>query len=342
MAQKNVLQTIIFVHGLAKKPSPENLRKLWLGALSVNDPHPEIFGTENSGIDLSDKGVISFFTYWSDVFYGKDYETDFSSYFESNKPTELNDFMEKSEGLNGKSLQPELIKLTPREQRLIQQIERQIATRLSELPSDSEHKKTNTSSNQESYEIASWLPEPIKQKIIKETAMEAYYFLFDKTYTEPSSNITYQVRSELRSRLINDLKNASKSNGKIIIVSHSMGTMIAYDVLRNVADCPQVDTLITLGSPLGITEVQEELKAIETEKIDFPADKLKQWINIYDPLDPICGLDPRLSNDYLQVDGKSVRDIKESNWGSWRHNISHYLSGKLLRDQLKVELDISE
>ena len=171
--------------------------------------------------------------------------------------------------------------------------------------------------------------------------MEAYYFLFDKTYILPKSNKTYQVRSELRMRLTKDLQEASTRGGKVVIVSHSMGTMIAYDVLRNVEDCPQVDTLITLGSPLGISEVQDELKGLDAVNIDFPATKLNHWINIYDQLDPVCGLDPRLNNDYLQVNGKSVLDIKESNWGSWRHNIGHYLSGKLLREQLITKLDIS-
>ncbi|WP_020183302.1 hypothetical protein [Methylotenera sp. 1P/1] len=342
MCKHSVSATIVFVHGLAKKPSPDNLRNLWLGALSAHNPHPEVFGNKNSGIDLSDQGVNSLFTYWADVFYGDDYDTDFASYFESVNSTELNDFMKKSEGLGAETLQPEFIKLTPREQRLIQQIERQIATRLSELPSDNAQKTLLVSSTQERYEIASWLPEPIKQNIIKKATMEAYYFLFDKPYTVPNSKKTYQVRSELRDRLIKDLQKASNNGGKVIIVSHSMGTMLAYDVLRNVSNCPQVDTLITLGSPLGITEVQEELKALDAEKIDFPSDKLNHWINIYDPLDPICGLDPRLNNDYQQVNSKSVIDIKESNWGSWRHNISHYLSGKLLRDQLKSNLDISE
>ena len=341
MAKKNSSATIVFVHGLAKKPSPENVKQLWLSALSAHSPHPEVFGNQNSGIDLSDQGVNSLFTYWADVFYGDDYETDLSSYHESAKPEEMNDFMSKSEGLSAKTLNPEFLKLTPREQRLIQQIERQIAARLSEIPSDSVRKMPLTSSSRESYEIASWLPEPIKQNIIKKAAMEAYYFLFDKPYTPPNSNKTYQVRSELRERLTKDLKDASVGGGKVIIVSHSMGTMIAYDVLRNVADCPHVDTLITLGSPLGITEVQDELKALDAEKIDFPSNKLNRWVNIYDPLDPICGLDPRLNNDYLQVNGKPVIDIKESNWGSWRHNINHYLSGKLLREQLITYLEIS-
>lgn len=341
MAKKNSSATIVFVHGLAKKPSPENLKKLWLGALSAQSPHPEVFGNQNSGIDLSDQGINSLFTYWSDVFYGDDFETDFSSYYESNKSEELNDFMKKTEELGEEVQYPDLSKLTPREQRLIQQIESQIAARMAELPSDSGQKAFLTPSSQERYEIASWLPEKVKQSIIKRRAMEAYYFLFDKPYTPPNSNKTYQVRSELRERLTKDLKDASVGGGKVIIVSHSMGTMIAYDVLRNVADCPHVDTLITLGSPLGITEVQDELKALDAEKIDFPSNKLNRWVNIYDPLDPICGLDPRLNNDYLQVNGKSVIDIKESNWGSWRHNINHYLSGKLLREQLITYLEIS-
>lgn len=341
MAKQNVPPTVVFVHGLAKKPSPENLRKLWLTALSAHSPHPEVFGNHNSGIDLSDRGINSIFTYWADVFYGDYYETDLSSYLESTQSAELNNYMKKSEGLGAEVQQPDFLKLTPREQRLIQQIERQIAARLAELPSDSGQKTLLISSTHERYEIASWLPEPIKQDIIKKAAMEAYYFLFDKTYILPNSNKTYQVRSELRMRLTKDLQEASTRGGKVVIVSHSMGTMIAYDVLRNVEDCPQVDTLITLGSPLGISEVQDELKGLDAVNIDFPATKLNHWINIYDPLDPVCGLDPRLNNDYLQVNGKSVLDIKESNWGSWRHNIGHYLSGKLLREQLITKLDIS-
>ena len=33
----------------------------------------------------------------------------------------------------------------------------------------------------------------------------------------------------------------------------------------------------------------------------------RRWINVYDPLDAVCGADPRLSNDYAAVDGKRSR-----------------------------------
>ena len=36
--------------------------------------------------------------------------------------------------------------------------------------------------NAAQFEIASWLPGPVKQAMIKKAAMEAYYFLFDKEY----------------------------------------------------------------------------------------------------------------------------------------------------------------
>ena len=101
------------------------------------------------------------------------------------------------------------------------------------------------------------------------------------------------VRQELRARLLKDLAAAQALGEKLVIVSHSMGTMVAYDVLRNCPECPPVDTLFTLGSPLGIREVQDELIAVDADHVDFPAAQLNRWINIYDPLDPICGADPK-------------------------------------------------
>jgi surfactin synthase thioesterase subunit len=147
------------------------------------------------------------------------------------------------------------------------------------------------------------------------------------------------VRQELRKRLLEELAVAQTLANKTVIISHSMGTMVAYDVLRNCAECPPVDTLFTLGAPLGISEVQDELIAVDADDVDFPAAKLQNWINIYDPLDPICGADPQFANDYMSVDGKSVQDIEESNWSKWRHTITHYLAGNLLRENLRKAVE---
>jgi pimeloyl-ACP methyl ester carboxylesterase len=179
------------------------------------------------------------------------------------------------------------------------------------------------------YEALGFLPSPAREAIIKKAAMEAYYFLFDKEF-ERKDGQRFQVRAVLRQRLIDKLKIASSRADRVVIVAHSMGTMLAYDVLRNCEQCSKVDVLITLGSPLSVSEVQNELSATG-DGVDFPAQKLDAWFNFYDPLDPICTLDPRLAGNFAAVDGKAVVDVKESNWGSWRHTITHYFAGTQFR-----------
>ena len=84
-----------------------------------------------------------------------------------------------------------------------------------------------------------------------------------------------------------------------IVVSHSMGTVIAYDCLKRVADCAGVDGLITLGSPLGLDEIQDKLQPGWSADDGFPHEKVgAEWINVYDRLDPVCGFDPELANDF--------------------------------------------
>ena len=148
------------------------------------------------------------------------------------------------------------------------------------------------------------------------------------------------MRAELRRRLLDALRAASEKAENIVLVTHSMGTMVAYDVLRNCDDCPPVDTLFTLGSPLGIQEVQDELVATDRETVDFPASRLRRWVNVYDPLDVVCGADPILASNFAAVDGRKVEDVKESNWGNWRHTITHYFAGKIFRTKLAEALGV--
>ena len=74
----------VFVHGLAKKPPPEKLEEIWRWGLQRADPKGDVFPNPNPGIDLDQEGVPGLWNYWGDVFYGKDYEADFGSYYESN------------------------------------------------------------------------------------------------------------------------------------------------------------------------------------------------------------------------------------------------------------------
>lgn len=331
---------VVFVHGLAKKPPPEKLSEIWLWGLEREEPKPEVFGTPNPGIHLGDQGIDYAFTYWADVFYGTDYETDVRDQYENASEAIVN--VANLEVVAG-GLEPPKPS-TPREARFLAELEMKLeaqaavtaAAALESMPAGAAVQATAPGQ----FEIASWLPAPVKEAVIRKAAMEAYYYLFDKDY-QRADGARYQVRRELRDRLVKDLRAAQEAAEKVVIVSHSMGTMIAYDVLRNVPDCPQVDTLFTLGSPLGVTEVQDELQAADVKKVDFPSAKLRRWVNVFDPLDPICGADPRFFNDYASVDAKAVEDIKESNWGNWRHTATHYLAGVKFRTELARALGIN-
>lgn len=328
---------VIFIHGLARKPAPDKLKEIWLWALSRGNPRPDVFAPPNEGIDLAASGVPQLFNYYADVFYGEDYEVELQSYYEA-----LENNVIATDGLDrieDETQQPTPI--TPRERAFLRDFEAELraTAALQAAPAAAAAAAAPPPASglerAAELEILSFLPDAVKQAVIKKAAMEAYYFLFNKEYVRPD-NVKFMVRQELRSRLLKELAKAHDVAEKVVIVSHSMGTMVAYDVLRNCPGCPPVDALITLGSPLGVREVQEELIAADAEDVDFPAATLGRWINIYDPLDPICGADPKLANDYRSVGGKKVEDVKESNWGGWRHTITHYLSGTQLRKALNA------
>ncbi len=88
--------------------------------------------------------------------------------------------------------------------------------------------------------------------------------------------------------------------GPFVVVAHSQGTMIAYEVLRQLSrDEITVPLFVTIGSPLGLTEVKDVLRnwsGVKRGKLPFPP-CVDRWVNVSDRLDPVC-LDTRLGNDY--------------------------------------------
>lgn len=105
-----------------------------------------------------------------------------------------------------------------------------------------------------------------------------------------------------------------------------MGTAIAYDCLKRVANCAAVDGLITLGSPLGLDEIQDKLQPGWSRADGFPQEKVSGgWVNLFDRLDPVCGFDPMLANDFRKGGAAMVEDVAVQNGGAWRHSATKYL-----------------
>jgi len=76
-----------------------------------------------------------------------------------------------------------------------------------------------------------------------------------------------------------------------VVVGHSLGSVIAYDLLRRGEIAPDrafsTHTLVTCGSPLGIASVRRGLGLADGEPLKLPGDM--EWVNVFDPGDFITG-----------------------------------------------------
>lgn len=125
---------VVFIHGLAKKPSPAKLEEIWLWGLGRADPNGEVFPNPNPGLDLDVEGIPGLFNYCADVFYGEDYETEFGSYYElsANEANNTEVPAENVSKVTGDIVpaRPE----TPREQRFLEVFEQKM--RAQQTPAD--------------------------------------------------------------------------------------------------------------------------------------------------------------------------------------------------------------
>ncbi len=123
----------------------------------------------------------------------------------------------------------------------------------------------------------------------------------------------------------------------ILLIAHSMGSIIAAEVLESFADSIKVDTLITIGSPLGIPAVKSRIlenqksSTPDLKKPRTPAGIRRAWYNLADPEDPVS-LDPTLADDYAPNPRLvAVQDRRVSNKYIIAGRRSHHKSFGYLR-----------
>jgi subtilisin family serine protease/pimeloyl-ACP methyl ester carboxylesterase len=101
-------------------------------------------------------------------------------------------------------------------------------------------------------------------------------------------------RAAIRKRLQDVLP---RSRAPVTIVAHSQGSIVAVEVL---ARTPGVNVvkLVTIGSPLGLQEVQDFLELEPRRTPFFRPACVERWDNFADPLDPVA-LDKGLAGDFI-------------------------------------------
>lgn len=69
---------------------------------------------------------------------------------------------------------------------------------------------------------------------------------------------------------------------RIVIVAHSLGSVIAADLIKRLPNNLRVSALVTIGSPLGA------ISGFRSRDLDdYPFDRLNAWVNVFEPRDPV-------------------------------------------------------
>ncbi len=125
------------------------------------------------------------------------------------------------------------------------------------------------------------------------------------------------ARDVIHERLQSVLKKYRKKD--ILLIAHSMGSIVAYDVLTQAPESIRIHTFVTIGSPLGLPAVVSRIFSRQKEgaekdpRLRAPDNITKHWYNLSDLEDRVA-LDHTLADDYLpNSQGVQAVDIKVYN-----------------------------
>ncbi|WP_225878632.1 trypsin-like serine peptidase [Spongiactinospora rosea] len=121
----------------------------------------------------------------------------------------------------------------------------------------------------------------------------------------------------IREAVLECVLQAMPQDGRLVLVSHSLGTVVAMDLLTRLGPDAGVELLVTAGSPLGMDAVYRRLLAGGPGR----PDRVARWVNTWCPLDPVAIACP-LRDHWAGV----AAEIPVANPASRAHDIEEYLA----------------
>jgi endonuclease G len=126
----------------------------------------------------------------------------------------------------------------------------------------------------------------------------------------------YLDQEAVRERVLSTVLACLPASGRLVLVGHSLGSVVALDLISRLPSGLSVDVLVTAGSPLGLDTVSDRLIT--------PAPRLARpvgtWVNAWSPADAVAVGCP-LSDDWPQA-----ADVITANAEGRAHDIAEYLS----------------
>jgi hypothetical protein len=282
---------------------------------------------DNDGVDLDAMGVTSSMVYWADLLYAEPLPE---------KVAQSREAIEVDGTVAGDDADMTwLLELDPDEAAFVAAVGAKVG--MSEVAAASTEVADVIDPSSPLEAIP--LPDFIKSRLMRVFLRDVHHYLYDTEFS-PRPGESYRIRSTIRERTVEALNEGTRTDGPHVLVTHSLGTVIGYDVLTGALEVPGVDALLTLGSPLGLSDVQAKLAPPWTRKDGWPVQRLGSgsWTNIADRLDPVCGFDAAISPDFLRGGVAQVVDVAVTNEGRWRHSIVKYLRQHAVRQALRQVL----
>ncbi len=119
--------------------------------------------------------------------------------------------------------------------------------------------------------------------------------------------------TKARDRVLEAVKSQIPADGEIILLTHSLGTVVAHDLLGTPGIRQRTRLWVTAGTPLGLTAVQRNLLTKGTVKPDV------RWLNCWDVNDIVAIGHP------LRPAWGDLKEIEVEN-ADKPHSIERYLS----------------
>ena len=142
--------------------------------------------------------------------------------------------------------------------------------------------------------LTRFLSAQVRQRLLKEYFSDVGRYLSDPGFAR-----------QVRERLLRLLVPALRQGQKILLIGHSLGSVVAYDCLWELSNGSRyeslwdrsVDTFLTLGSPLGDETVKEHLAGWKNPPATRYPSNIRRWVNLSARGDTIC-YDAHLANDF--------------------------------------------
>jgi endonuclease G, mitochondrial len=126
----------------------------------------------------------------------------------------------------------------------------------------------------------------------------------------------YLDRDAVRTAVLDAVLETVPTDGEVVLVAHSLGTVVAMDLIERLPPGVAVPVLVTAGSPLGMDSVYKRLLSGGPSR---PA-RVGTWLNAWAAADAVAVGCP-LADTWAEV-----RDVLTQNRKDRAHDIDEYLS----------------